>query len=268
MCSYHEYLKTLASQPREIDPDQSKRLQTYGNPLKQDKKQMMIDEADEIATGAENKVKHGNPNSCTSSKRRQNATVVHDCHEEGMENGQTAPDGFLSKSVPPKLVNMAGDDIPPNRLDSPSDDFACFRKDGLIHKPGSNALGGGNVNCSLSIDGPKVTTMSTLGTVANTLQITPAMAQGINADIKHQLMKEVRKFGRKYERIFILLEEVQGPLEVKKQFVEFTIKEAARFKRRVLIQYLENVLEKINSHHLLNKVNHINHRSSCYRKDQ
>ncbi|KAM9180279.1 integrator complex subunit 6-like [Dugong dugon] len=196
------------------------------------------------------------------------ATVIHDCHEEGMENGQTAPDGFLSKSVPPKLVNMAGDDIPPNRLDSPSDDFACFRKDGLIHKPGSNALGGGTVNCSLSIDSPKVTAMSALGTVANTLQITPAMAQGINADIKHQLMKEVRKFGRKYERIFILLEEVQGPLEVKKQFVEFTIKEAARFKRRVLIQYLENVLEKINSHHLLNKVNHINNRSSCYRKDQ
>lgn len=31
-----------------------------------------------------------------------------------------------------------------------------------------------------------------------------------------------------YERIFILLEEVQGPLEMKKQFVEFTIKEAAR----------------------------------------
>ncbi|KAM9181376.1 integrator complex subunit 6-like isoform 5-T5 [Dugong dugon] len=269
MGNYQEYLKTLPSPLREIDPDQPKRLHTFGNPFKQDKKGMMIDEADEFVAGPQNKVKRpGEPNSPLSSKRRRNATVIHDCHEEGMENGQTAPDGFLSKSVPPKLVNMAGDDIPPNRLDSLSDDFACFRKDGLIHKPGSNALGGGTVNCSLSIDSPKVTAMSALGTVANTLQITPAMAQGINADIKHQLMKEVRKFGRKYERIFILLEEVQGPLEVKKQFVEFTIKEAARFKRRVLIQYLENVLEKINSHHLLNKVNHINNRSSCYRKDQ
>ncbi|KAM9181377.1 integrator complex subunit 6-like isoform 6-T6 [Dugong dugon] len=241
MGNYQEYLKTLPSPLREIDPDQPKRLHTFGNPFKQDKKGMMIDEADEFVAGPQNKVKRpGEPNSPLSSKRRRNATVIHDCHEEGMENGQTAPDGFLSKSVPPKLVNMAGDDIPPNRLDSLSDDFACFRKDGLIHKPGSNALGGGTVNCSLSIDSPKVTAMSALGTVANTLQITPAMAQGINADIKHQLMKEVRKFGRKYERIFILLEEVQGPLEVKKQFVEFTIKEAARFKRRVLIQYLEN----------------------------
>ncbi|XP_049727660.1 integrator complex subunit 6-like isoform X8 [Loxodonta africana] len=269
MGNYQEYLKMLPSPLREIDPDQPKRLHTFGNPFKQDKKGMMIDEADEFVAGPQNKVKRpGEPNSPMSSKRRRNATVIHDFHEEGMENGQTAPDGFLSKSVPPKLMNMAGDDILSNKLDSPSDDFACLRKDGLIHKPGSSALGGGAVNCSLSIDGPKATAMATLETVANTVQITPAMAQGINADIKHQLMKEVRKFGRKYERIFILLEEVQGPLEVKKQFVEFTIKEAARFKRRVLIQYLEKVLEKINSHHFLNKVNHINNRSSCYRKDQ
>uniref|UniRef100_G3U237 Integrator complex subunit 6 like n=1 Tax=Loxodonta africana TaxID=9785 RepID=G3U237_LOXAF len=303
MGNYQEYLKMLPSPLREIDPDQPKRLHTFGNPFKQDKKGMMIDEADEFVAGPQNKVKRpGEPNSPMSSKRRRSMslllrkpqtpptvtnhvgrkgslsaswfpsypnlikpTLVHTVwinetdvadmeqteakdeendvttglsgdggetqrsdltaasvfsesefqklrHQEGMENGQTAPDGFLSKSVPPKLMNMAGDDILSNKLDSPSDDFACLR------------------------------------------------AQGINADIKHQLMKEVRKFGRKYERIFILLEEVQGPLEVKKQFVEFTIKEAARFKRRVLIQYLEKVLEKINSHHFLNKVNHINNR--------
>lgn len=159
-------------------------------------------------------------------------------------------------------MNMAGDGIPHNPLDSLSDDFTSLRKDGLIHKPGSNALIGGTKN-SVSADDRKISVASALGTVPNTLQITPAMAQGINADIKHQLMKEVRKFGRKYERIFILLEGVQGPFAVKKQFVEFTIKEAARFKRRVLIQYLEKVLEKIDSHHLHNNVNHINSRSSC-----
>ncbi|XP_069319251.1 integrator complex subunit 6-like isoform X3 [Eulemur rufifrons] len=253
MGNYQEYLKTLPSPLREIDPDQPKRLHTFGNPFKQDKKGMMIDEADEFVAGPQNKVKRpGEPNSPMSSKRRRNATVIHDVHEEKMENGQSPPDGFLSKS-PPELMNMAGDGIPANQLDSLSDDFTSLSKDGLIHKPGSNALGGGAKNCNLSVDER---------TMPNTLQITPAMAQGINADIKHQLMKEVRKFGRKYERIFILLEEVQGPLEMKKQFVEFTIKEAARFKRRVLIQYLEKVLEKIDSYHLLN-INHINSRSSC-----
>ncbi|XP_023489806.1 integrator complex subunit 6-like isoform X12 [Equus przewalskii] len=264
MGNYQEYLKTLASPLREIDPDQPKRLHTFGNPFKQDKKGMMIDEADEFVAGPQNKVKRpGEPNSPLSSKRRRNVTVIHDVHEEKTENGQTPPDGFLSKSAAPELMNMAGDGVPPNQSDSLSDDFISLRKDGLIPKPGGNALVGGTKNCSISVNDQKVSVTSTLGAVPNTLQITPAMAQGINADIKHQLMKEVRKFGRKYERIFILLEGVQGPLAVKKQFVEFTIKEAARFKRRVLIQYLEKVLEKIDSHYLLNNVNHINSRSLC-----
>ncbi|XP_012300209.1 integrator complex subunit 6-like isoform X1 [Aotus nancymaae] len=308
MGNYQEYLKMLASPLREIDPDQPKRLHTFGNPFKQDKKGMMIDEADEFVAGPQNKVKRpGEPNSPMSSKRRRSmslllrkpqtpptvtnhvggkgppsalwfpsypnlikptlvhtdATIIHDGHEEKMENGQTPPDGFLSKSAPSELINMTGDGMPPNQLDSLSDDFTSLSKDGLIQKPGSNTFVGGAKNCNLSVDDQKETEASTLETMPNTLQITPAMAQGINADIKHQLMKEVRKFGRKYERIFILLEEVQGPLEMKKQFVEFTIKEAARFKRRVLIQYLEKVLEKIDSHHLLNNINHINSRSSC-----
>ncbi|XP_039731000.1 integrator complex subunit 6-like isoform X5 [Pteropus medius] len=263
MGNYQEYLKTLASPLREIDPDQPKRLHTFGNPFKQDKKGMMIDETDEFVAGPQNKVKRpGEPNNPLSSKRRRNATITHDVYEEKMENVQILSDGFLSKSAP-ELMNMVGDGIPNNQLDSLSEDFISLRKDGLIHKPGSNAVIGENKNFSVSADDQKVSITSTLGTVPNTLQITPAMAQGINADIKHQLMKEVRKFGRKYERIFLLLEGVQGPLAVKKQFVEFTIKEAARFKRRVLIQHLEKVLEKIDSYHLLNNVNHINSRSSC-----
>ncbi|XP_045695400.1 integrator complex subunit 6-like isoform X4 [Phyllostomus hastatus] len=264
MGNYQEYLKTLASPLREIDPDQPKRLHTFGNPFKQDKKGMMIDEADDFVAGPQNKVKRpGEPNSPLSSKRRRNATVTHEVHEEKMENGQIPPDVFLSKPAAPEVMNITGDGIPPNQLDSLSDDFTSLRKDGLIHKSSSNAFVGGTKNCSVPAYDRKVSVTSTFRTVPNALQITPAMAQGINADIKHQLMKEVRKFGRKYERIFILLEGVQGPLAVKKQFVEFTIKEAARFKRRVLIQYLEKVLEKIDSHHLLNNVNHINSRSSC-----
>ncbi|KAM8752250.1 integrator complex subunit 6-like isoform 4-T4 [Rhynchonycteris naso] len=263
MGNYQEYLKTLGSPLREIDSDQPKRLHTFGNPFKQDKKGMMIDEADEFVTGPQNKLKRpGEPHNPLPSKRRRNSTVTHDVHEQKMENGQIPPDGCLSKSAAPEIMNMRGDGIPSNLSDSLSDDFTSLRKDGPIHKPGNSALVGGTKYCSVPADDRKVLVTSTFGTVPNALQITPAMAQGINADIKHQLMKEVRKFGRKYERIFILLEGVQGPLAVKKQFVEFTIKEAARFKRRVLIQYLEKVLENIDSHHLLNNINHINNRSS------
>uniref|UniRef100_A0A8D0WZQ8 VWFA domain-containing protein n=1 Tax=Sus scrofa TaxID=9823 RepID=A0A8D0WZQ8_PIG len=308
MGNYQEYLKTLASPLREIDPDQPKRLHTFGNPFKQDKKGMMIDEADEFVAGPQNKVKRpGEPSSPLSSKRRRSMslllrkpqtpptvtnhvggkgppsaswfpsypnlikpTLVHtdvpvapEGPEEKLENGRLSPDAFLSKPAAPELLNVAGDAVPPGQFESLADGFTDLRKDHLTHKAACNALLGGAPNCSVPVDDQKAPTPSALEPGPNTLQITPAMAQGINADIKHQLMKEVRKFGRRYERIFVLLEGVQGPLAVKKQFVEFTIKEAARFKRRVLIQYLEKVLEKIESHHLLLNVNHINSRSSC-----
>ncbi|XP_052026816.1 ER membrane protein complex subunit 5 isoform X3 [Apodemus sylvaticus] len=73
-----------------------------------------------------------------------------------------------------------------------------------------------------------------------------------NYEIKCALMTEIRRFGRQYGRLFKILEEVQGPLEVKIQLVEFSIKEAARFKRRHLIQYLEKILEKLKSERSLN----------------
>ncbi|XP_070358886.1 integrator complex subunit 6-like isoform X1 [Equus asinus] len=162
----------------------------------------------------------------------QNAIVTHKVHAKKTKWTQTPPDGFMSNSAAPEQMNMAGDGVPPNRWDSLSDDVAGLRKDGLAHKPGSDALAGGSKTCSTSGGDRKVTATSSEGTVPNTSQISPAMAQKINYNIKYELRKEVRKFGRKYERIFTLLEGVQGPPAVKKQFVDFTIQEAARWVSR------------------------------------
>ncbi|XP_043753619.1 integrator complex subunit 6-like [Cervus elaphus] len=215
---------------------------------------MKDDEAVQFTAGHQKQMKHpGEPKGHSSSKRRQIATVTHDVDEKKMENSQTPPGGFFSKSASPGLMNMAGDGIPLNQVDSLSDDFTRLKKDGQIHEPGDNALIGGTKNCSVSAGDSKATAMSSKGTVPNKSQMSPVMAQKINDDIKYQLMKEVQKSGRNFERIFTLLEEVQGPLAVKKQFVEFTMKEAARFKRVVLIQQLEKVLEKVESNHLSKK---------------
>ncbi|KAM5195531.1 integrator complex subunit 6-like [Hipposideros larvatus] len=102
---------------------------------------------------------------------------------------------------------------------------------------------------SVKNDDPRVTAMSGSGMMLKTL---PSTLEETNPDIKQQLRKEIRKFGRKYEGIFKLLEGIQGPLEVKQQMVEFAIKEAARFKRRHLIQQLEMVLEELHSEYILN----------------
>ncbi|KAB1252559.1 Integrator complex subunit 6-like [Camelus dromedarius] len=97
---------------------------------------------------------------------------------------------------------------------------------------------------------PKVMATSVLGMMPKKLPLRPVE---MNADIKHQLMKEIRQFGRKYERVFTLLDGAQGSLEVRTQYVEFAIKEAARFKRADLIKHLEKLLEQKDSERFLNK---------------
>ncbi|XP_078219612.1 cancer/testis antigen family 45 member A3-like isoform X2 [Callithrix jacchus] len=58
---------------------------------------------------------------------------------------------------------------------------------------------------------------------------------------------------KEYEKIFKLLEGVQGPIEIKKQFFESNIKEAARYVRGDLIPHLEKKLEEMTSGYLSKK---------------
>uniref|UniRef100_A0A8C4YH11 Integrator complex subunit 6 like n=1 Tax=Gopherus evgoodei TaxID=1825980 RepID=A0A8C4YH11_9SAUR len=310
MGNYQEYLKMMPSPLREIDPDQPKRLHTFGNPFKQDKKGMMIDEADEFVAGPQNKIKRpGDPNTPASLKRRRsmspllrrpqsppvitnhvggkgppsasgspsypnlkaipghkdaNSSVVQDANGgKKAENCQSLDkqiDGLSIQMVPSVPAAMVDDDLLPNDLDSLPDEFNCLSEDGLDHKSATNALVKGPLNYSMPVDDQKMVLESTSGTVPDSLQITPTMLEGNNADIKIKVMKEVRKPGRNYEKIFALLEEVQGPMEIQKYFIEFAIKEAARFKKRVLIQHLERILEEIEFSSLPNRVNHVNSR--------
>ncbi|XP_075797138.1 integrator complex subunit 6-like isoform X4 [Pelodiscus sinensis] len=278
MGNYQEYLKMMPSPLREIDPDQPKRLHTFGNPFKQDKKGMMIDEADEFVAGPQNKIKRpGEPNTPASLKRRRsmspllrrpqsppvitnhvggkgppsasgslsspnlkaipahkdaNSNVVQDGNgEKKAENCQSLDkliDGLSTQMVPSVPAALVDDDLLPNDLDALPDEFNCLSEDGLDHKAATNALVRGPLNYSGPVDDQKIVVESTSGTVPNSLQITHSMLEGNNADIKIKVMKEVRKPGRNYEKIFTLLEEVQGPMEIQKYFIEFAIKEAAR----------------------------------------
>lgn len=68
------------------------------------------------------------------------APVIHNIHEEGRGSGHTPHDGFLSKSIPADLIDLAGSGILSNQLASMSDDLTGLSKGGLIHRPSSNAL--------------------------------------------------------------------------------------------------------------------------------
>ncbi|XP_035760301.1 integrator complex subunit 6-like [Neolamprologus brichardi] len=58
-----------------------------------------------------------------------------------------------------------------------------------------------------------------------------------------------------YEKIFLLLKQIQGTLDTRLIFLQNIIKEAARFKKRVLIEQLENFLEEI--HNRATNMNHV-----------
>ncbi|KAG9478386.1 hypothetical protein GDO78_013410 [Eleutherodactylus coqui] len=205
MGNYQEYLKLMPSPLREIDPDQPKRLHTFGNPFKQDKKVLFL------------KSKYGNNSVATEG------------NGERTDNGQALDkslDGLSPLIVPAALGD---EDMLPNNFDSVTDELNCLNEDSLDHKPINNTLLKAPLENYVHLQDSLMTRECTSGmTVPNSLKEMQSIINGTNADIKIRVMKEVRKPGRNYEKIFALLEEVQGPSEIQKTFIEFTIKEAAR----------------------------------------
>nr|XP_021525055.1 cancer/testis antigen family 45 member A2-like [Aotus nancymaae] len=147
---------------------------------------------------------------------------------------QGAGDGLIGGSAMSKEKKLkSGDGIPPSQLDSRIDDFTGFSKDG--QKPDRNAPVGVIVTRNFSADALK----------CKEILFSPEGQEKINADIKYQLVKEIQCFGQNHEKILKLLDGLQGPIEVKKQFFESIIKEAARYMRGDLILHLEKKLEKL-----------------------
>ncbi|XP_022382040.1 LOW QUALITY PROTEIN: integrator complex subunit 6-like [Enhydra lutris kenyoni] len=100
-------------------------------------------------------------------------------------------------------------------------------------------------------DEPVIKAMSVLGDVPDQLPIPVE----ISAEMKLQLKEEIRRFGQKYERVFKLLEGMEGSVELQDKFVLLSVKETARFKRQNLIRHLQKVPEKLELDHLLKKDN-------------
>uniref|UniRef100_A0A8C1E976 Integrator complex subunit 6 like n=1 Tax=Cyprinus carpio carpio TaxID=630221 RepID=A0A8C1E976_CYPCA len=290
MGNYQEYLKMMPSPLREIDPDQPKRLHTFGNPFKQDKKGMMIDEADEFVTGPQNKKRSntGDLNSGTALKRRRSMSPllrrpqtppIITNHVLGKGPTGTQGQQGIIKPIPLHKGaegNSVGDtesngerasdgeaaDGWPGGVDGEGGGPALVEDTGEVGTPDGEEEGIGLENClderpadltqnceDLSPPGQEEALEGNGGDTPGTIVMIPL--EGSNAELRTRVTKEVRKPGRNYEAIFRLLEEVKGPASVQRYFIHHAIKEAARFKKRVLIQQLESALEEIEDRQLL-----------------
>ncbi|XP_036310433.1 integrator complex subunit 6 isoform X6 [Pipistrellus kuhlii] len=300
MGNYQEYLKQVPSPLRELDPDQPRRLHTFGNPFKLDKKGMMIDEADEFVAGPQNKHKRpGEPNMQGIPKRRrcmspllrgrqQNPVVNNHIGGKGPpipmtqaqpdlikplplhKNSEVSNDSTIDDVVENHVADQLTSDITPNAMDT---EFSASSSPANLLERSTNhteTLGHDHLGTNdLTVGGFLENHEEPRDKVQCPEENIPASSlnkgkklmhcrshEKVNTELKAQIMKEIRKPGRKYERIFTLLKHVQGSLQTRLIFLQNVIKEASRFKKRMLIEQLENFLDEI--HRRANQINHIN----------
>uniref|UniRef100_A0A3B3THK8 Integrator complex subunit 6 like n=1 Tax=Poecilia latipinna TaxID=48699 RepID=A0A3B3THK8_9TELE len=265
MGNYQEYLKMMPSPLRELDPDQPKRLHTFGNPFKQDKKGMMIDEADEFVAGPQNKKRghSGDPNSSGTMKRRRSmspllrrpqtppASTNHVAvgKSPGQQNLLKPASQHKGRMKKESLILMDEADAEalspsPLTLEDKTGLAAPFQaeesstvedEDHLEEQTTEERHNCDRLSPQSELDGSEDDFAA-----LDTIYITPL--DGCQAELRSRVIKEVRKPGRNYKSILSLLQQVKGPVNVRKYFIQHAIKEALRFKKRVLIQQLEIAL--------------------------
>ncbi|XP_061783559.1 integrator complex subunit 6 isoform X1 [Nerophis lumbriciformis] len=291
MGNYQEYLKMMPSPLREIDPDQPKRLHTFGNPFKQDKKGMMIDEADEFVAGPQNKKRtnSGDSNAGAMLKRRrsmspllrrpqtppvspnhivigkspagiqgqQNVPKVLPAQHKGVDgnvadiesNGDSAPGPGSGEKWPNEMDVVAETRLEgkvvaavDNGEDENTGEETPVVEDGEEDQPLEERY-----NCERLSPQSQIESIDSDPTVLETIFIPPL--DGSQAELRTRVIKEVRKPGRNMEAILGLLQQVKGPVNVQRYFIQHAIKEASRFKKRVLIQQLELALLELDEKH-------------------
>ncbi|XP_070980286.1 integrator complex subunit 6 isoform X1 [Oncorhynchus clarkii lewisi] len=286
MGNYQDFLKALPQPLRDADPEQPKRLHTFGNPFKLDKKGMMIDEADEFVTGPQNKGKRPGSDSnmhgvggggpkrrrcmspllrpgraysppvspaaspfrpplaeCDQNESDSEAVFGNLYNPETCETGTTVQPGEILSGP---LLDGPGTG---NRMEADGD---TEEENGLPREVelSEGSEDGGETGGVVEEQRPaRYPSPGELKKVMNSESLE------VNTELRALITKEIRKPGRHYEKIFYFLKQIQGSFDTRLIFLQNIIKEAARFKKRVLIEQLENFLEEI--HNRANNMNHL-----------
>uniref|UniRef100_A0A4W4FDU2 VWFA domain-containing protein n=1 Tax=Electrophorus electricus TaxID=8005 RepID=A0A4W4FDU2_ELEEL len=198
MGNYQDFLKQCPAPLREVDPDQPKRLHTFGNPFKLDKKAMMVDEADEFVTGTQGKGKRpGEPTTPTGGsapkRRRCMSPLLRPGRAYTPPNNKQALDSPQGVSLEVDEEEAQQENGQPGEQEPEEHELVTLRY------PSPNQL----------------------------KQRRKDEGQELNTELRALITKEIRKPGRRYERIFCLLKQIQGSLETRLIFLQNVIKEAA-----------------------------------------
>ncbi|XP_072483199.1 integrator complex subunit 6-like isoform X2 [Notamacropus eugenii] len=228
MGNYQEYLKTVTPPLREIDSDQPERLHAFGNPFKQDEKELVDDETDEFMTGPPKKVMHseephfggfwkkkrslsasplsekshtattsGNELPSTSSMESSTDTSVGpDDSEEKLED-----DEFPVSSSSQSVEAMDEASVLRNNLDSLLYKLNNLSR-GLVCPASGNTVGRESGDCSHSPSGQRAEAAAVQSTSASGSSSQNNPREESEASFKTQILKEVRKPGKSSKNEF------------------------------------------------------------------
>ncbi|TSQ01588.1 Integrator complex subunit 6 [Bagarius yarrelli] len=267
MGNYQDFLKLVPAPLREADPDQPKRLHTFGNPFKLDKKAMMVDEADEFVTGTQGKVKRPIDSSTPTGapKRRRCMSPIlrlgraytppralDATHVSHLETEQASvPNHMGHLNLEQVLVSNHVGYVEP-KLAPDFNHVSCLDLEQPQELP---TVPSDHHKIHLEEEEEAEQENERVKPLKEELKRRREDGCELNTELRVLITREIRKPGRRYERIFYLLKQIQGSLETRLVFLQNIIKEAARFKKRMLIEQLENFLEEI--HLRANGINHL-----------
>ncbi|CAH1245517.1 INTS6 [Branchiostoma lanceolatum] len=247
MGNYQEYLKKQPQPLREVEP-QPVRLHTFGNPFKLSKDMsMMVDEADvdNLLQGQQGKNKRqidtppGSPG--PPGKRARSLSPGPYRRPQSTTNNANQKDSQKRPaSAPPTVGKPAAN----SEVDMENSDGSVNEKvavDAVPNTDLTNHLNGDKGNQSKN---PGNNTGVYEGRNAGKKRTpSPADLQKVereNAKLKTSIFFQLRRPGRHDNAILALLEQVEGPLPLRLTLLDEVIQEAARFKRRVLIDMLQS----------------------------
>lgn len=248
MGNYQEYLKKQPSPLRELENTPS-RVHMFGNPFKVNKN-IMVDEAEDSMLGQASKTNKrslDSPPSSPGPRKRKPGPLPKDTP---IRRPKTPP---VQVKVEPPTPEPAKTEIKEEDIDIETfdeEDILIIKEEpeeiDQSEEPSENELTNHVPpvkNGRLSPKTPPIEeTPSDIPNQTNKLSAKKEMNMNIwanNIRLRHQVCKELKKPGRSYEKLFSFLNKVQGTLDTKRAFIKDIIHEAGRFKKKVLIQLLE-----------------------------
>lgn len=260
MGNYQDFLKAAPQPLRDADPEQPKRLHTFGNPFKLDKKGMMIDEADEFVTSPQNKGKRPGDNNnipgggpkrrrCMSPLLRLGRAYTPPVTPPASPRPTADMDTNDGAPEPDVLINHLNQnhygsdgsldleaELPSGPADHQENHTPADTQDfqhGDEEENGRPQVGellpgseGGAEMVLVEDQPPRYLSPTALKKHIHT------ETTKVNNELRSLITKEIRKPGRHYEKIFLLLKQIQGTLDTRLIFLQNIIKEAARYRFR------------------------------------